>query len=261
MTTSFNSRVSHDFSKAAHTYDTHAALQRKVAENLFALLGKPQGLTLDIGCGTGYFHELLRKNKIYEPLVQMDIAMAMCQLAASYGSPPEYGATHTCAADMHKLPFADGSFANIFSSMTIQWAEDMAQVFAEIRRTLTDDGKFALSIVAEGSLHELQTSFVQAGYAPPIHKFENEAFISQQLQKAGFSKYDISCETITLYYPDIFAIIAAIKGIGARYKGSREGGMKGKGYFIKIQEVYKQQFGNEKGLPLSWNIIYVTGNK
>ena len=108
MTPSIRKKIIRDFSKAAKTYDNYAILQRMVADKLFdratSICSIKDSPILDIGAGTGYFHELLRKNKIYTPLVQMDISYEMCKTAAKYASPPEYGATYTCVADMANLP-------------------------------------------------------------------------------------------------------------------------------------------------------------
>lgn len=261
MTTSFNSRISRDFSRAAHSYDGHAILQRIVSDRLFCLWQRQEGTILDIGCGTGYFHELLRKNKIYQPLVQTDIASEMCNIAASYASPPEYGLTHSCISDMHQLPFTDSSFTNIFSSMTLQWSQNRSQVFSEINRILKENGNFALSIVANGSLTQLHEAFTSAGHLPPIHKFACKDDIESELKKAGLKINNISSEVTTLHFGSLLEIIKSIKGVGASYKENRQGGIKGKGYFSKIQEIYQDRFADKNGLPLSWNIIYVTGSK
>jgi malonyl-CoA O-methyltransferase len=66
-----------NFNKAAANYDQYATLQRKASDYLFTLISKnisKANLVIDAGSGTGYFHELLRKNKLYCPLVQLDIA-------------------------------------------------------------------------------------------------------------------------------------------------------------------------------------------
>jgi malonyl-CoA O-methyltransferase len=232
-----------------------------VSEKLFCLLEQESGLMLDIGCGTGYFQELLRKNKIYQPLVQTDIASQMCKIAANYASLPEYGITSTCTSDMHHLPFADNSFVNVFSSMTIQWSHNIRQVFSEIKRVLQEKGRFTLSIVAQGSLAQLYEAFEAAGYKPPIYQFANLDYIKQELCNCGLAIENIYPETITLQFKNIYDIIRSVKAVGASYKENPNSGIKGKGYFASTEKIYREKFERENSLPLSWEIIYVAGKK
>ena len=55
--------IASSFGKAADTYDKHAAFQRDVGHRLLDKL--PKNLTglrvLDLGCGTGYFSQLLQQ--------------------------------------------------------------------------------------------------------------------------------------------------------------------------------------------------------
>ena len=102
-------RIKFDFNKSASHYDIYAALQRQVAEKLFYLSKhnyNDEQFVLDLGCGTGYFHEILRKNKIYCQIYQLDLAINMCQIAHSYKSEK----CHTICGDMEQLPFIDGWF-------------------------------------------------------------------------------------------------------------------------------------------------------
>lgn len=250
-----------DFSRAAKTYDHYALLQRNVTDKLFEICKPSSGVVLDIGCGTGYFHELLRKNKIYLPLVQADISQEMCKVAASYASSIEYGGTYTCALDMHNLPFADNSFSSIFSSMTMQWSQVLKQVISEAKRVLINKGNFSFSIVADGSLHELREAFLLAGLNPPIHDFISHAQIETTLRQIGFSTYEIYNETITMFYEDIYSLLRAIKNIGASYKGTHHNGFRGKGHFVEVARIYQDKFFSSKGLPASWNITYVKVSK
>ncbi|MBF4302862.1 methyltransferase domain-containing protein, partial [Vibrio anguillarum] len=65
--------IAHSFSRAAKHYDVHAAFQRDVG---YRLLDKmPRNLAgkrvLDLGCGTGYFSEQLRRRGAYVVCVDL----------------------------------------------------------------------------------------------------------------------------------------------------------------------------------------------
>lgn len=250
-----------DFDKAAKSYDEYAKLQRIVADKLFAMADfKAEQLVLDAGCGTGYFHELLRKNKIYCPLIQADISFNMCKKADEYASPKEYGGTYTINADISNLPIADESLDAVFSSMTLQWVDDLLATFGEIRRTLKDGGKFIFSTVGDGSLIQLSKTFAALDSASHTNNFQTEQLIKSQLVAAGFADVTIKSETITEYFTDVSSILCSIKGVGASYKAAGRKYL-GKEYFIKAQEQYSKHYRSDKGLPLSWNIIYAVAVK
>ena len=62
-----HSRLANDYNQTEpHFRPENVNIVDKTISELFT---KTRGQRLlDIGCGTGYFHELLRKNKIYLPL-------------------------------------------------------------------------------------------------------------------------------------------------------------------------------------------------
>jgi malonyl-CoA O-methyltransferase len=250
-----------DFDKAAKSYDEHAKVQRIIADKLFAM-GEfnAQQIVLDAGCGTGYFHELLRKNKIYCPLVQADISPNMCKIAAEYASSKEYGGTYTINEDIANLPIENNIIDVVFSSMTLQWTEDLTATFTELHRVLKKGGKIIFSTVGDGSLHELDKSFANIDDNTHINQnFQTEDTVRESLAAAGFNNISLTSENITENFSDVMAIMRSIKGVGANYKGG--GKYLGKQYFAMLEQEYKSNYGNQHGLPLSWNIIFGVATK
>lgn len=260
MKPSFKQKIIRGFDRAAQTYDQYAVLQRKVCDRLFALSAiRAEDVVLDGGCGTGYLHELLRKNKIYCPLVQLDMSEKMCRVAAGYSSPPEYGGTETVCGDMEKLPFTDGSFDFVFSSLTLQWAEDIAAALDEARRVLRNNGRLAFSITGEKTLYELKESFAAMDDIPHVNdNFMTEDNLRLILKKCGFKNIRLHSELIIEKHGGIDNLLRSIKGIGAGYKKG-SGKYPGRDYFARLEQLYIEKFGDS--LPLSWDIIYVTADK
>ncbi|MCE3233641.1 MAG: bioC [Rickettsiaceae bacterium] len=264
MSSIIKQAIIRDFNRAAENYDQHAALQRIVADNLFSIIKpeiKDSDLVLDGGCGTGYFHELLRKNKIYCLLIQSDIAHNMSLKAAEYASPPQYGGTYTITADLENLPIASNSINKFFSSLTLQWVNDLKASFAEVYRTLKPEGKIAFSTIGKGSMIELDESFLSIDNIKRINQnFLNEQEIEHLLKTAGFKDIKIKCETVTQFFESALDIMRSIKGVGAKYKSSN-GKFPGKDYFANLEQTYRDKYGNDSGLPISWNIIYAVASK
>jgi malonyl-CoA O-methyltransferase len=264
MTQPSKQAIIRDFDKAAQNYDEHAIVQRETANHLFSLI-KPrlsnETIVLDAGCGTGYFHELLRKNKIYCPLTQIDIAFGMCTKADEYASPPEYGGTHTCVADVESLPFSADSFDIVFSSLTLQWACDISTPLAEINRSLEPHGRIAISTIGAGTLHELADSFAQMDTLPHINNFITQEKLKSALQSSGYKNIQISQKTITQQHKTLRDLLQSIKGVGAAYKSTAPRKYLGKNYFAKLEQIYYENFPQNDLLPASWNIIYAVADK
>lgn len=72
------------------------------------LMNLPAGLTLDIGCGTGYHSKILKNNG--HRVVSADISFEMVKKAKN-----NKNGDYFMVADIEKLPFKDRTFDNIIS--------------------------------------------------------------------------------------------------------------------------------------------------
>ena len=263
MAASFQQQVQSSFNKAAQTYDEHADLQRIVARELFAR-AKPKmndaSRWLDIGCGTGFLQELIRTSQLKTHLIQLDIAPAMCEVAQHYASDEAFGLTHTLNADMAALPVKSQSFNGVISSLAMQWSGDMECVFAEVQRVLQQGGCFYASIMGEGSLAELKSSYHALGREAPIQSFISDAELTAKLQPFFGKDVAVSCKPITLYYDNVMQLLRRLRGIGASFKGERQQ-LASKGFFAELEAYYSQKFGDEQGVPATWNILSIEGIK
>ena len=62
-------------------------------------------------------------------------------------------------ADAYALPFRDGAFELVFSSLMLQWCDDLDAVFAEIARVLAPGGLLLFSTFGPGTLAELREAW------------------------------------------------------------------------------------------------------
>ena len=100
--------------------------QRHRAGYALAVRFLPPGRVLDLGCGVGHSIDLLQPRESVG--VDRDAS-------ALEGQPRE-----TVVADMRELPFADGSFASVVSSHSIEHVPDPERVLAEAGRVLRPSG-------------------------------------------------------------------------------------------------------------------------
>jgi len=98
----------------------HARLQQDVLRKLLTQ-AKPlfpaNARILDAGSGTGQLAKELAEG--YN-IVQLDLAYNMCLKSLENGNSAVNGT-------MESLPFADGSFDVVFSSLALQWLPDWQQ--------------------------------------------------------------------------------------------------------------------------------------
>jgi malonyl-CoA O-methyltransferase len=241
--------IRHNFSAKASSYEANSRLQKRVAIELLSRVGKLDGKILDIGAGTG----MIRENSDFAGLVEMDFSLDMCKKNSGL----------VVNADAENLPFADASFDHVISSLTIQWLNNLDVFAAEMKRVLKSGGSFHLSTFGNGTLTELSQSFAKIDDDAHIIRFPNTIFLFAVLKKAGFDKIDIHAQTITYRHDNAMEILQQMKHIGATYPlRSGAKGLAGKGYFNKLNAVYRKDFADDDGkLPVTWNTLYITGKK
>ena len=258
-------QIKQDFNRAAYSYDMHALLQRRVADALFQTMRNqpsPNNHILDAGCGTGYFHELVRKHGYHWSITQLDLAYRMCKIAAGYASPATYGGTYTVNGDIASLPLPNGYFGRIFTSLTVQWAISPDRVYKEFHRVLAEDGTLYISTLLPGTLSELENSFIENNYLSPINHFLPVETITSQLEKVGFQHIETNEAHIPLHYNSVLQLIRSLKAIGARKKsGEQQSHYLGKKGLQAIEDYYQQHFGDDQGLPATWHAAYITARK
>lgn len=252
-------RLKKDFNRAAVHYDEHALLQKNVAHNLFSMALEywPRGVrVLDAGAGTGFFGRFAALNHTGFAIVALDIAWRMCELSSHE--------PHTLAvnADMEALPLKAETVDAIFSSLALQWVGSPAAVFEECRRVLKKNGEILFATIIEGTLSELEESFVAIGEAHRVGKFTTEKALHQIITQAGFEQISITPQPIVLHYPDVLTLLHSIKHIGAASKlEDRNRGMLKRSSLKKLEEVYKSKFMEDERLKATWNIVYIKAKK
>lgn len=169
-------KISHQFGRAAKTYDNAASLQKKVADQLIQML-KTQHLSpktaLNLGCGTNHCHESLHTLFPNAHWIGVDISIPMLQESLKKPFP----ACDLVAADFDHLPFQSNSFSLIFSNMTLQWSLNIEETLSHCRKFLTSSSYFALTIPLLGTLRELPTQNPLLSQAALQHALKTAGFI------------------------------------------------------------------------------------
>jgi len=260
-------RVASSFSHAANSYDGSAQLQREVGDELLALClaqsqrvaAEPKDIRiLDLGCGTGYFSEKLQSHFSKGSVVCLDIAQGMLEHAKAVRGNKPY---HWVCADAESLPFISSSIDVLFSSLALQWCENLRQLFSEIARVLKPGGQVFLSSLGPNSLFELRDSWASVDKNVHVNKFVAPQAIIENLPKSVTLEL-VKEKTHKLEYDRLKQLTSDLKNIGAHNMNAGEAkGLTGRQKIKQFKdnyELFRQQNGK---LPASYDVYYLCMKK
>ena len=267
MSTTFDTRqVRRAFSRAAPGYDAAAALQREVEARLLESLEfypvkhgdkQPPQRVLDLGSGPGRAAEAMHRRWPKAQVLALDLALPMLRQARGRDGwhPLRRGVDRVCA-DARALPLAENSLDVLFSNLCLQWVEDLPAVFAGFRRALRPGGLLLVSTFGPDTLHELRDAFAQADEAPHVSPFASIAQFGDALVHAGFRDPVLDRDASTTHYRDLPALMRELRTLGATNAlRARRHTLTGKARFARAAEAYAREYGDDDGLPASWETI------
>jgi malonyl-CoA O-methyltransferase len=193
------------FGRARH-YDTHAAVQRIVAQRLaarIATLSIPKApRILEIGCGTGFLGIGLIDCWPGARWTMTDVAPAMIDRAQARFA----GREITFAVMDGEEPTLAGPFDLICSSLTFQWFTDLAGSVARLRGLLAPGGRLVFTTLAAESFLEWRRAHDAFPAGTPDYPS------GPVLKAIGL---DVSIETIPMMHVNAREFLRSVKGVGA----------------------------------------------
>ncbi|QJR79799.1 methyltransferase domain-containing protein [Alteromonas pelagimontana] len=244
--------VARQFSQAASRYNQIAEIQQVIAQHaLKKLRFCASGKLLDIGCGTGrHTAELVAKGI---SAVGVDIAPGMIDYART-----QYPHIHFFVADACTLPFADGSFSQVFSSMALQWSHSPTQALAEIYRVLQPAGRAVLAIMVDGSFAELDDARARCGLPITTNPQLSQGCWITAAKTAGFTQVHSRQQAFTDHFDHILPLLRSIKSVGAGALTHKVNGNKS----LSRQDLaalngnyHRISFKDEEVLPLTYQVL------
>lgn len=248
-------RIRSAFDAAASDYDASANLQREVASALAACspIATPMaGLALDAGCGTGYGLGHLARLAPGRPRLGLDLAPAMAAASRARGE-------NTLCGDIEALPLADTSVSFYWSSLAWQWCDEK-RAATEAFRVLTPGGSLLLATLGPETLAEVREAFSHIDPLPHVRDFAGREAIHAALAKAGFEDIRIEAREHFAWAPDLRALLAAIRRIGAGTVGDRRKGLLGRRAWKFLVEHYEQH-RRPQGLPARYDVLMIHASK
>lgn len=252
-------RVAESFSKAASTYDSVAALQRDIGhqlcEKLPLDLHEAHKLVLDLGCGTGYFTQVLNTRFPDTRLTGLDIASGM--LAYARDKRQLDGCVSWLCGDAENLPLKTASSALVFSSLAIQWCENSPKLFSEISRVLCSGGTACLATLGPATLFELREAWSQVDNYQHVNQFQSMGQLLSVLPDE-LDVIESECEMRVLHYSQLKELTHELKGIGAHNMNAGQAkGLTGPARVKAFRKAY-ESFRDAQGmLSASYEVYYL----
>jgi malonyl-CoA O-methyltransferase len=257
--------VARAFGAASARYENAAGLQQSVREELLdrlRQLAPTAQSVLDLGCGTGAATVALRRLFPQATLVALDLAHGMLVEAARKVSLFDRLRGRDFArinADAMRLPLADHSMQVVFSSLMLQWCDDLDLALAEIRRVLTPGGLLLFSTFGPGTLQELRSAWASVDDSSHVNDFVDMHDLGAALTRAGFQEPVLDADRLRREYADPQTLMRELKEIGAgNALASRRRGLTTIAQLRAMESRYRQQFSTAHGVLASWEVLYAT---
>lgn len=240
------------FGKAAFGYDQHAAFQRDVGSRLMHHL--PSDLSsfriLDLGCGTGYFSQQLRDRGA--EVVALDLSSLMLMQARKRCG--DEGIIYQ-QGDAEQLPFANNQFDYVFSSLALQWCEDLSVPLREMRRVTKPGGQLLFSTLLDGSLDELKQAWAKIDSYQHVNDFVSLNQVNIALAQSQCDEHHLDLPAIVVWYDSALGLMRDLKGIGANHVAGRSHGLTSRKTLKQLEHEYQAFRIEHQGLlPATYQV-------
>ena len=245
--------------RAALAFASHNVLFNESAAFIMERLGdvkRPFARALDLGAHQGGLAAALQTFGI-PFVVASDLSPNMVQTCDA----------NAVVADEEFLPFAPQSFDLVASNLSLHWVNDLPGALAQIRALLKPEGLFLATLLGGATLKELRACLMDAelavtgGLSPRLSPTLDAGTASALLQRAGFLLPVVDQETITLVYPDLFALMRDLRGMGeTNAHTQRLKRFTRRAVFSEAARLYQTRFPAEHGgIKASFEIVFLHG--
>lgn len=249
--TQMRANVARSFSSATRSYDVSARLQRYTGKHLVSKLPNKSNISIvDLGCGTGFFTNILASK--YEHVYGVDLSKEMLEFAESKSTYK----IEWIEADAFKLPFEENSIDVIYSNLMIQWCNPLADLLKEISRVLKPGGLFIFSTLVDGTLHELKSSWKQVDDEPHVIDFKLEKELINTFANSPLKMLENDTKDVVLEYENVLHLAHELKGLGANHVPNKtQKGLAGKDKWKKMTEHYKDFLEPSGVYPATYSVL------
>ena len=250
-------RIRRAFDRAAGSYDDAAVLQKEVCSRLLQRLDyvrlEPR-MILDVGVGTGEAITPLMQRYSKAGIVALDLSEQMLHKAKTHGR--LFRKPELVCADLEALPFADDSFDLVFSSLALQWCNNLGETMQGLLRVLKPGGLLMFTTFGPDTLKELKASWQKIDDTVHVNPFVDMHDIGDEMLKSGFADPVIEAEVITVTYDHVDRLMQDLRDIGANVKSDGfRSGLTTPAMMRKLRHAY-ETYRIDGDLPASYEVVY-----
>jgi malonyl-CoA O-methyltransferase len=146
----------------------------------------------------------------------------------------------------------------LYSSLALQWLNDLDAALAEFARVMRPNGLLVFSTFGPDTLKELRAVFATVDGYTHVNRFLDLHDIGDALVRHGFREVVMDVEHFTVTYDTVRDLMRDLKVIGAHNATQgRARGLMGRQRFQAIEREYEKLRADGK-LPLSYEVVYGT---
>lgn len=247
------------FSERAKTYDQFANVQKKMADALMSRIAIRPSAILEIGCGTGYLTEKLRRAFPHAYITAVDIAEGMIAMAKARLGDDRI--VWRCA-DIEEMDIL-ARYDLIISNATFQWLNDAERTIARLSSALNEGGQFLFSTFGASTFHELHASFAAALKQQHITEalrigpsFPTLAEWISCCQRASAAIVDGSETFETERFPSVRDFFLSLRHIGATNSTTGRYCQR-PSVFKAMMKEYEQRFSENGHIQATYHCLFI----
>jgi len=219
--------VARVFERRTHSFGEYSAVfqasSERMLERLSVMKLEPETI-LDLGCRDGFQVQALAARFPKARIVGVDFYIRGAEASSKFAhksSKPwwkpwqKYESIERVQADPHELPLESAQFDLVISNLMLPWCYEPQRVFDEAARVLKPQGVFLFTSAGPDTLQEYRRAWETIDTYEHSFGLVDMHDIGDALLAAGLSAPVLDREVISVDYPNIAALQAELRAVGA----------------------------------------------
>jgi malonyl-CoA O-methyltransferase len=146
----------------------------------------------------------------------------------------------------------------VFSSLAVQWCENLGAVFAELQRVMRPGTSAWLSTLGPDTLHELRSAWAAVDDRVHVNQFVGRDALVEAVQRAGLTLDACVESTVVMRYTELRELTRELKALGAHnVNHGRPDGLLARRQLQQFSAAYEVQRTTDGSLPATYQVYYV----